>query len=278
MCSGNCNCSCDQITLPSIAGANGTDGLNAFTETTAQFTMPNVGSNVTITVSNVSPLTGLWAVTGQVIFVLGAGYFQVVSRTATTITMTNLGYTGNTAPGTLFLIGLNVSPAGVSAPNGGILEFDYFNATAGTGSWQLFNGAQQSLNYTDYALAVNGDTIEVDAFIFTNGGGKSTDTLFRFRLDGVALLTTPISIVYPAVSRETFKIRITRVSSTTLIFEAKQYHAPTATTTVYDWSSIGTISVADLDSPGNYPLSVDFQVKADLAHTLGWQSITSTKK
>jgi hypothetical protein len=277
MCSGNCNCSCDQVTIPSIAGANGVNGLNAFTETTAQFTMPNVGSNVTITVSNVSPLTGLWAVPGQIIFVKNAGYFEVVSNTATTITITNLGYTGNTAPGTLLITGLPVSPAGL-ASQGGMLQFNYFNATAGTGSFQLFNGSSQNIAYTDYVLSQNGDTIEIDAFIFTNAGGKSSNTSFRFRLDGVALLTTPISIIYPELTRETFKIRITRVSSTTLIFEAKQYHAPTPTTTVYDWSSIGTISVADLDSPGNYPLTVDFQVNADLAHTLGWQSITSIKK
>jgi hypothetical protein len=277
MCTGNCNCSCDQITIPSISGPNGVDGLNAFTETTAQFTMPNVGSNVTITVSNVSPLTGLWAVPGQVIFVKNAGYFEVVSNTATTITITNLGYPGNTAPGTLLNSGLLVSPAGL-ASQGGMLQFNYFNATAGTGSFQLFNGSSQNIAYTDYALSTNGDTIEIDAFIFTNAGGKSSNTSFRFRLDGVALLTTPISIIYPELTRETFKIRITRVNSTTLIFEAKQYHAPTPTTTVYDWSSIGTISVADLDSPGNYPLTVDFQVNADLAHTLGWQSITSIKK
>jgi len=34
MCTGNCNCSCDQITLAQISGPTGTDGLNAFTTTT----------------------------------------------------------------------------------------------------------------------------------------------------------------------------------------------------------------------------------------------------
>jgi hypothetical protein len=284
MCTGNCNCSCDQITIPSLIGPGGTNGLNAFNGTTAQFTVPAINSNVTISVSDTNPFTGLWAITGQSIFIEDAGYYEVVSSTATSIVAKNMGSFKNTVPGTVVAFGKKVSPAGLTKNPGGILTFDYFNATAGTGSWQLFNNRTQVIDYEDYVLSVNNDTIEIDAFIYTDISGKSTNTSFRFRLDGVALLTTPISITYPPVSKETFKIRITRLNSTTLVFEAKQYHTPTSvvptygTTTVYDWSTIGTVTVADLDSPGNYPLSVDFQVNADLAHTLGWQSITSIKK
>lgn len=277
MCSGNCNCNCNQITLPSIQGEPGDNGLNSFTTTTASFVMPNIGSNVTITVSNTSPLTGSWAVTGQSIYVENAGYFVVVSSTDTTITITNNGIQGNVAPSTVVASGQDVSPAGISTLGSGQLVFDYFNATAGTGSFQLFNGSSQDINYTDYALSTNGDEIDVTAFIFT-GGSLSSNTSFKFRFDGTALLTTPTSISYSAITRVTFEIKLIRVTSTTLVFMAKQYKGETnGQTTVYDWSSIGTISVADLDSPGNYPLSVDFQVNSDVAATLGWQSIQSIK-
>jgi hypothetical protein len=62
---------------------------------------------------------------------------------------------------------------------------------------------------------------------------------------------------------------------------AKQYNGesvhPPWQTTIFDWSSIGTLSVPDLDNSGSYPLSVDFQVNSDVAATLGWQSIQSIK-
>ena len=278
MCSGNCNCNCDQITIPSVVGPNGVNGLNAFTTTTAQFIVPAIGSNVTLAVSNSNPSTGSWAVPGQSIFIENAGYYTVVSSTTTSIVVTNTGTTGNIAPGTTVVSGQQVSPAGVASSQGGRLQFNYFNATAGTGSYQLFGSSYQNINYTDYALAQDGDEIDVTGFIFT-GNSISTDTYFKFRLDGTALLTTP-KITYSEITRVTFEIKIIRVTSTTIVFMAKQYNgeiAPAGQTTTFDWSSIGTISVPDLDSPGSYPLSVDFQVNSDVAATLGWQSIQSIK-
>jgi hypothetical protein len=279
MCTGNCNCSCDQITIPSIVGPNGVNGLNAFTTTTAQFIVPAIGANVTLAVSNSNPSTGSWAVPGQSVYIENAGYYTVVSSTTTSIVVTNTGTTGNTAPGTTVASGQQVSPAGVASSQGGRLQFNYFNATAGTGSYQLFGSSYQNINYTDYALAQDGDEVNVTGFIFT-GASISTDTYFKFRLDGAALLTTP-KITYSPITRVTFEIKIIRVTNTTIVFMAKQYNGeliqPVGQATVFDWSSIGTISVADLDNPGNYPLSVDFQVNSDVAATLGWQSIQSIK-
>lgn len=277
MCQNNCNCNCDSITIPSIAGPAGVDGLNSFTQTTAQFTVPAINANVTLAVSNTNPYTGLWAQPNQDIFIQSAGYYRVVSSSATSIVVTNLGVSGNAVSGNVISNARYVVPAGYSFPSSGNIIFNYFNATAGTGSWQLFDGSSQDINYTDYALSTNGDEIEITGFIFT-GLTLSANTAFRFRLEGTALLTTPNTITYSGVSRVTFEIKLVRVTSTTMIFMAKQYKAEAnGQTTVYDWSTIGTITVADLDNQGNYPLSLDFQVNSNVAATLGWQKIKSNK-
>ena len=277
MCTGNCNCSCDQITLPTIAGSAGVDGLNAFTTTTAQFTVPAIGANVTLAVSNTNPSTGSWAVPGQSIYIENAGYYTVVSSTTTSIVVTNSGTTGNTAPGTVVASGQQVSPAGIASPQSGTILYDYFVETAGTGSWQLFNGAQQSLDYDNYALAVNQDEINIKAFIYTPITVNPT-TRFRFRIDGNVIFTTTVKNYY-TFSRITFDITINRVSSTSFTIIAKEYLADlSGLVTTYDYSQTNAISITDLDNQGSYPLTFDFQVNSDVNNTLTWQSITSNKK
>ena len=277
MCAGNCNCSCDQITLNEITGPAGENGLNSFTLTTAQFTVPAIGANVTLAVSNTNPYTGSWAITGQSIYIENAGYYTVVSSTATSIVVTNSGTTGNTAPGTVVSSGQQVSPAGVSSAQSGTVLYDYFFETAGTGSWQLFNGAQQSLNYDNYALAVNQDEINIKAFITTPITVNPT-TNFRFRIDGNVIFTTT-NINYSPFCRITFDITINRVSSTSYTIIAKQYvTSGKGQTTVYDYSIATAQSITDLDNQGSYPLTFDFQVNSDVNNTLVWQSITSNKK
>lgn len=278
MCSGNCNCNCDQITIPSISGPNGTDGLNAFTTTTAQFIIPAIGSNVTLAVSNTNPSTGSWAVPGQAIYIENAGYYTVVSSTTTSIVCTNTGTTGNIAPGTTVASGQQVSPAGVASPQSGTVIYDYFGETAGTGSWQLFNGVQQSLDYTKFALSVNQDELNIKAFIYTPILLVNPTTAFRFRIDGsVIFTTTPIN--YTPLCRITFDITLNRVSSTGFTIIAKQYvTSGKGQTTVYDYSKTTVQSITDLDNPGTYPLTFDFQVNSDVNNTLVWQSLTSNKK
>lgn len=88
-------------------GGDGVDGQNAYTLTTASFVVPAVGDTVTIAV-----LSSLWMAIGQVLVVNGT-YFQVVSKgTATTVLLTNLGYTGSVAPGGTIAAGSTLSPAG----------------------------------------------------------------------------------------------------------------------------------------------------------------------
>lgn len=102
-------------------GAAGSDGINAFTTTTANFTMPAESATVVVTVAQ----TG-WASVGQTLYVQNAGYMSVSAIGGTTsITLTNLEntgsslYTANVAPGTVVSSGAKISPGGVQGPAGG---------------------------------------------------------------------------------------------------------------------------------------------------------------
>lgn len=99
------------------AGADGSNGVNAYTVTTADFVVPAVGANVTVSVAN-----STWMVAGQKIFVggdinagagTGGAYFEVVSKPGTTsVILTFLGYEDDVAVATTFDSGAGVSPGG----------------------------------------------------------------------------------------------------------------------------------------------------------------------
>lgn len=107
-----------------IQGAAGAAGVNSFTHYTATFTQPIPGGTVTVLVQS-----GIWAVTGQVVFIGGTpagGYYLVTSSSNSTITVQNLGYAGNAGFGTTVgSVSLgNVGPGGLIGPA---------NATGATG-------------------------------------------------------------------------------------------------------------------------------------------------
>jgi hypothetical protein len=124
----NCGSECEDTTIeipgpPGADGTNGTDGsdgINAFTVTSASFTMPAEGANVTVSVEESG-----FASIGQVLFFQYAGYLQVVTiPSSTSIQIQNLKstgsslYLGNAAPGTIIPSGSTVSPAGIQGPEG----------------------------------------------------------------------------------------------------------------------------------------------------------------
>lgn len=118
-----CNPCCDDQIVENIpgsqgdAGANGADGLdgeNAYTLTTADFTMPAVSGTVTVQVLNSD-----WATQTQVIYVQTAGYMEVQSfPDSTSVILENLGYDGNAAPATNIPSSSRVSPSGQRGPAG----------------------------------------------------------------------------------------------------------------------------------------------------------------
>lgn len=89
-------------------GADGAAGINAFTITTADFTVPNISNTVTVQVGNSS-----WMTVGQNVFVEGAGTFSVSSKPGTgSAVLEYLDYAGNTHAGATISSGAQVSPAG----------------------------------------------------------------------------------------------------------------------------------------------------------------------
>jgi hypothetical protein len=123
---------CDEplsVAVPGPAGDDGSDGAagaagaNAFTTTTAQFTMPAEGANVTVSVGTSAPF-GI----GQTLYIESGGaegYFEVITKpNSTSIQLQNIESTGsslyvdNSAPGTIFASGGTVSPGGIQGPSG----------------------------------------------------------------------------------------------------------------------------------------------------------------
>lgn len=95
------------VNVPGTAGNNGTDGINAYTLTTASFTVP-AGASGTVTISVVN---NSWMAVGQNVFIEGAGMYQVTTLIGTNqVVITHLSYVGNAVAGTVINSGAKVSP------------------------------------------------------------------------------------------------------------------------------------------------------------------------
>lgn len=117
----------ETVNIPGLEGdpgINGTDGQNAYTRVTANFTIPAQGDTVDIAVES-----SVWLVVGQVVIVgegiipsdapNGWANFQVAALpNSTTIRGTFLNYSGDTATGQVLADGCTVSPAGLIGPAG----------------------------------------------------------------------------------------------------------------------------------------------------------------
>lgn len=105
------------VALGSTITAAGTVGGNAWTTNTVQFTIPAIGSNVTVSLQDAR-----WMEVGQNVVFAGPATFKVVSTNVVAIpntaVLTFLGYVGDLAPANVIANGTGVSPAGVQ-PNAG---------------------------------------------------------------------------------------------------------------------------------------------------------------
>lgn len=116
------DCDCDEAIetlVPGAAGTNGADGAdgnpgaNAFTNLAAGFVMPAVDGEVVVTVNE-----GDWIGIGQNVFVEFAGYMKCTAREGNSVTLQNLGYSGNAPESADIANGALVSPAGVVGVTG----------------------------------------------------------------------------------------------------------------------------------------------------------------
>jgi len=101
------------VNVPGVegpSGGNGTNGQNAYTTTTADFTVPAIGSTVTVNVVNSD-----WMANGQIVVADGPATFLVqAAPSSTTATLEFLGYTGDVSPGATVSSGSTISPGGVA--------------------------------------------------------------------------------------------------------------------------------------------------------------------
>lgn len=116
-CADSTSCQCTPIPGPQgntgSNGTNGTDGVNAFSVTTDSFTVPAVGSNVTIDVDQSD-----WAPVDLIVIVENAGIYSVQAIGSQTITLKNLGYDDNAVPGTVIGSSQKIAPSGPQGPSG----------------------------------------------------------------------------------------------------------------------------------------------------------------
>lgn len=144
------------------AGTPGTDGLPAYTTTTANFTQPIVGGEITIDVQSTA-----WMASGETVFIEGGGYYTVDSIiTGTAVQITNTGASGNAPHSTVINSGALVTPSGaVLVDAGGDLSGMYPDPEV-TG---LLNNPLPGL--TDGYLNWNGTSWELSSI----SGGGATD-------------------------------------------------------------------------------------------------------
>jgi hypothetical protein len=94
------------------AGPQGPAGVSAYTTTTAGYTQPVLGNNVSVNVVNTS-----WMTTGQAVFVGGSGGYYIINSitNGTTVVLTYLGGGGT---GTVGTAGSGVSSSGQTGATG----------------------------------------------------------------------------------------------------------------------------------------------------------------
>lgn len=100
-------------------GADGADGENAYTTTAAQFTVPAVGANVTVTLTDASFVPQISNGAELYLSIGNAGYFLIVSKSGNDVVVTNPTLaSANAAPTTVIAVGAIVTVSGPPGQDG----------------------------------------------------------------------------------------------------------------------------------------------------------------
>jgi hypothetical protein len=130
----------------------GSAGQNAYTTTTAQFTIPAIGSTVNVSVKNSG-----WMALQQNVVVSGAANFSVYSLPDTThAVLTFLGYIGDLPPTTVIASSSTVSPSGKQAIASNVVD------VYATGNPANHSDAKNFVLPTPFApVVVNSTTVQI---------------------------------------------------------------------------------------------------------------------
>ena len=147
--------------LITAGGTAGSSGVNAYTTTSASFTMPAPSSTVTVQVGN----TG-WMAAGQNIYIPSAGYFTVSTVTdATHVVLTNSGTVGNASTGTIISSSSVVAPAGPAGSatvGGGAVNLTDAETSTGVSVIANAGGILKRLTSVDGSLTLTDNGTSID--------------------------------------------------------------------------------------------------------------------
>jgi len=125
-CCSPCCATVVNVQIPGPEGASGTNGAagtnggNSYTISTANFVVPAVGANVTVSVADSS-----WMVVGEKVVVQGPATFQVISLpTVNSAVLKFMGYVDDVAVGTTIVAGAAVGPSGSQPSVSGFATID----------------------------------------------------------------------------------------------------------------------------------------------------------
>ena len=151
------------LTITSPAGTvYGPYDLMKLTVTTASFTVPAVGSTVTIALSNASPYFTAWMQVGMSIRIQNAGIYTVVSFTATSAVVRNAGtpnvyYQANATAAASITSGRSVGIAALPAATGETFLIDPTDIL-GTGDGEALTDGYWQFDWTVQGVYGNDDT------------------------------------------------------------------------------------------------------------------------
>jgi hypothetical protein len=134
------------------AGQRGTDGANAYTRSILSFVVPNQNAEVTISVTTTD-----WINIQQIIYIEGTGYYQVIGKTAASITAKNLGWEENAAPDTTIPSDKLISTAGIKGQNG----INAYSVTADSFIIPLPSSTVEVLIESNYWIGI-GQTVHIE--------------------------------------------------------------------------------------------------------------------
>lgn len=159
----NCDCPCPTIAVtlvPGSPGDIGPAGVNAFTITTSDTTIPAINATVVVDVEN-----STWAVVDQIQFIsdgVSHAFWQVVTiPSSTELNLRFLGYVDDSPVGNVIATGAGVSPAGVQPPLAGPVPAAITDNTgeAPTNAIEATVGIHTLVFYMTAANIANGDLL-----------------------------------------------------------------------------------------------------------------------